>query len=473
MALTAGDRVDGICAEVAARADDWELIDALLGGSEAMRKAATKYLPKRNFEQIGDYQARLRIATLFPLFAETVKSMVGRVLGRGIVRNADIPARIVDEILPNVDLEGRDLDQLARDWFHDAVAYGLSFLLVDYPDAQGAVTAADMPQARPYAVLVKHNQVIGWRTELSGGAPTLSQVRISEQVKIDQGQFGTQDVAQIRVLTPGAWETYRLNAAHDWAPFAKGTTSIDRIPLVALYAGRTGVMTAAPPLLDLAHLNAKHWKQQADRDALLETASVPILAAIGVVDETPITVGEKYALKLPHGAELKFVEHSGKALDAGRVALQDLVEDMRQAGAKLLRPVSGSSRTAVESSGDLAKETAVLSTMAANLGDSIAQALQLFAEWMRLPNGGTVSIEANLDPDYAPIESMSVLVSMAAAGMISHQSVFDEARRRGIIDDERDWATERLRVDAEGPLAPADAPKAPQITRVSGLPDGG
>ena len=36
--------------------------------------------------------------------------------------------------------------------------------------------------------------------------------------------------------------------------------------------------------------------------------------------------------KLPTGGEMKYVEHGGKAIDAGRVSLQDLEQQMIQAG---------------------------------------------------------------------------------------------------------------------------------------------
>ena len=60
-------------------AKHWPLIDALLGGTPAMRAAGLAYLPQQPRENDEDYAYRLSTATLFPAYARTAAVMeIGR-----------------------------------------------------------------------------------------------------------------------------------------------------------------------------------------------------------------------------------------------------------------------------------------------------------------------------------------------------------------------------------------------------------
>lgn len=105
---------------VAAMAEDWALVDALLGGTKAMRAAGEKYLPKWTLEDPGDYAARLKIATLFPAFEQTVKEMTGRAFADQVQLGDDVPAWIRDDVWPDVDRQGINGHAWARGWFAGA-----------------------------------------------------------------------------------------------------------------------------------------------------------------------------------------------------------------------------------------------------------------------------------------------------------------------------------------------------------------
>src|SRR3546814_11327266 len=95
--------------------------------------------------------------------------------------------------------------------------------------------------------------------------------------------------SQIRVLEPGRWSLWRrADAVRDrpWRRHAGGETSFGppgfgTLPLVTVYAERTGYLTARPPLLDLAWLNLAHWQSSSDQRHILHVARVPILFEIG------------------------------------------------------------------------------------------------------------------------------------------------------------------------------------------------
>ena len=217
-------------------------------------------------------------------------------------------------------------------------------------------------------------------------------------------------------------------------------------------------MDFRPPLIEVAHLNVQHWQSASDQQTLLHIARVPILTVIGANDDTVITVGAASAVKLPQGSDMKFVEHSGAAITAGRQDLIDLEERMRQAGAELLVLAPGKV-TATQIATENAVGMCALQRITLGLQDSLNTALQLMADWMSLPTGGTVTLFSDFGAATLAEASAELLFKANLAGKLSDQTFLAEMQRRGILapgvtaDDERD------RIEGQGPT-PGDPPPA-------------
>lgn len=439
---------------------DWSVVEPLIGGTRAMRTAGARLLPKWPKEENEDYTNRLKQSTLLPAYSETVKNMTGRVFAEPMVLSDDVPQSIGD-LTQDIDQQGNNLEVWGQTFFAQALAYGISFALVDYPktvDDQGNSTVRTKADekatgVRPYAVMIRPQQVLGWRSVTRNGRPVLTQFRYMEQVSEDDGEFGTSAADQVRVLTPGAWATYRKPEGKDvWVLHDEGTNSLQEIPLVAFYTGRTGFMTATPPLLELAHLNVKHWQSQSDQDNILHVARVPMLAITGIDDDTwELKVGTASATKLPTGGDMKWVEHTGKAIEAGRTSLQDLEDQMRIAGAKLLQKEKQATKTATQAEEEAAQEMSPLQTMAAQFEDAIDQVLQYFADYTNQNEGGHVQVNGNFDIDFAPETTLPLLLNMASQGRLSDETLFAEYQRRGVVSNDRTWDDEKQKLADQGP----------------------
>jgi len=174
-------------------------------------------------------------------------------------------------------------------------------------------------------------------------------LRIKEAAEEEDGEYGTKTVERVRVLRPGSWEVWEKGEKDEYALIESGATTLAEIPYVPFYGRKTGFMLGESPLLDLAHLNVKHWQSQSDQDTILHVARVPILAAITSDEGFELTVGASSAVRIPEGGDLKFVEHGGAAIAAGRQSLQDLEGQMIQTGAELAAmKVDGIESAAVE-----------------------------------------------------------------------------------------------------------------------------
>lgn len=453
-------------AAVTAMREDWAIVEPLMGGTKAMRKAGKALLPQWPKEENDAYLARLNLSTLLPAYSETVANMTGRVFADEITIGEDVPPELKG-YCENIDRQGNSLNVWAQDLFKPGLSHGLCFVLVDHPstsreDANGKpvlVTGADLiaEKARPYAVIIKPKQYVGCQVKEVAGEYVLTQFRYAETVEeYAPGSFKAEVIEQIRVLEVGKWQVMRRskesNNTGDWIVHDEGTTNLGVIPLAVLYTKRTGFMTASPPLLELAHLNIKHWQSQSDQDNILHVARVPMLCVSGIDDEGwQLSVGTSNATKLPTGGDMKWVEHNGNAIKAGRESLADLVDEMRMAGAKLLSKDKQATKTAAQANEEAAQEMSPLETMAGRLEDCIDQVLQLFALWKGLESGGHVKVNGNFDVDYAPEVNLPFLLSMNNAGKISDETLFAEVKRRGVLSDDLDWADEQQRISDQGP----------------------
>ena len=433
---------------ISAMGTQWPMILALLSGTSAMRKGTTKYLPQWPNEQAESYASRLATATLYPAFSRTVEVMASKPFSKPVAIDEGTPPRIV-EWLDDVDLSGRNLHAFSADVMLDCISYGLSGVLVDYPQASQVRTRADemVTGVRPYFAHYKPQSILGWKSTKRNGMEVLAQVRLLESVEEDDGEFGTKQVEQVRVLEPGLWFVYR-KLGDNWVVYEEGTTTLSEIPFVFFYGIRKSFGIGVAPLLELAFQNVEHWQSLSDQQTILHVARVPILVTVGA-DNTSITVGASSAVGLPVGADMRFVEHSGQAIEAGRKSLLDLEERMRQTGAELLVLKPGDI-TATQVTSENEANRCTLQKIVEVFEDCLDQCLQYMADWVGEPEGGSVSLFTDFGAATLGEASAELLLKANQSGKLSDETMFDEWKRRGIISPENEWNDEQERIQEQG-----------------------
>jgi hypothetical protein len=433
---------------VSAMGTQWPMILALLSGTSAMRKGTTKYLPQWPNEQAESYASRLATATLYPAFSRTVEVMASKPFSKPVAIDEGTPPRIA-EWLDDVDLSGRNHHAFAADVMLDCISYGLSGVLVDYPQASQVRTRADemVTGVRPYFAHYKPQSILGWKSTKRNGMEVLTQVRLLESVEEEDGPFGTKQVEQVRVLEPGLWFVYR-KLGDDWVVYEEGTTTLSEIPFVFFYGIRKSFGIGVAPLLELAFQNVEHWQSLSDQQTILHVARVPILVTVGA-DNTSITVGASSAVGLPVGADMRFVEHSGQAIEAGRKSLLDLEERMRQTGAELLVLKPGDI-TATQVTSENEANRCALQKIVEVFEDCLDQCLQYMADWVGETEGGSVSLFTDFGAATLGEASAELLLKANQSGKLSDETMFDEWKRRGIISPENEWNDEQERIQEQG-----------------------
>lgn len=446
-------------------ASDWDLAATLLGGTKAMRTAGEIYLPRFPKEDVKAYKARLESSVLFPAFPRTVASLAGKPFSKAITVGDDVPGRIKDWC-DDVDLQGRNLHVFGASVFRTAMSHGMSGILVEYPVVRQVATRV-LSQAdeaamkvRPYMVEIKPSQLLGWRIIRVNGSWALSQLRFKECVTEPDGPYGETEIEQVRVIMPTSWEIHRKNEKDEWVLYDFGINTLGVVPYVPVYTERVGYMVSKPPLIELAHLNVAHWQSYSDQRNIVHVARVPILAAIGVEDNYELIIGAQSATKLPMDADLKYVEHTGSCIEAGRNDLKDLEERMRQIGAELLVLAPGQV-TASQVISEDAVSKCLLQSYAEQFEDSLDAALDLMAKWANERTGGHVALYKDFGVATLAEASSKLLLDMNLAGKISDETLHEEMQRRGILSPDSDWDEEKEKLTRQGPEPGSSGPNNP------------
>lgn len=433
----------------------WDLAEALLGGTDAMRAAGDTYLPQHAQETNANYKTRLERATLLNMTELVLEALVGRPFSKPIVFGDDVPAQLV-ELCENIDLQGNNYQAFGRAWFREGWAKGLSHVLVDFPvveQAEGQVrTLADdrAQNLRPFAKRVRPEQIVAAYAEIVNGEERLTHIRILETTLVQDG-WGEVLEQRIRVLEPGKWATYvPADKGDEWNLEAEGTTPLDVIPLVTFYAGKKeGLHECKPPLTDLMHLNVAHWQSSSDQRNVLTVARFPILAGAGVSSTDAVSVGPNNYLttEAPEG-KWYYVEHSGKAIEAGEKDLESLKDDMAAYGAEFIKRKTGT-ETATGRALDSAEGMSYLQATTLDFQDAFEMVLQLMALWLKLESGGSATVYSDFATGEAASADLEQLLKLRATKDISRKAIIDEFQRRGVISDDFDLEEDAVHLEEE------------------------
>lgn len=334
----------------------WEIPEALMGGTRALRAKGRDLLPQNPAETDEAYTDRVKTSTLFNGFRKTVRSLSSQPF-KETVKVEKLAVEDLIEFDQNVDARGRSLTGFAQGLLVDMLIYGKCHFVVDYPDTRTARESAvggtlslrderDL-NLRPYFVRVKPSALIGWQGQRSGGFDYLQRIRIRETVTEQVGDWGQARVNQVRVVSPNLIQIYRQiqgDSGAKWAIHDEMPLTIGRIPLVTVYANQTGFLTGLPPLEDLGDMNVKHWQSNSDQDSILHFARIYFLAFLGFKEEDVkvVEVGQARGIaNYNPDAHVDVVEHSGEAIRAGKEDLEHKEDQMEGMGAEMLIPRPG------------------------------------------------------------------------------------------------------------------------------------
>lgn len=456
-------------AEVEAMQDDLALIADIRAGLKAMRANAGGYLPRYAAEDDAEWRRRVACAPWRPEFNDILLTLASKPFSRAVGFADGAPEPIL-RFSDDVDARGNCLHVFARRLFLDALANGISLVLVDYPPI-ATRTLADEKRLglRPYWAHYPAETIIACRTERIGGRDRIVHLRLRECVTEPDGRWGEKEIEQVRVQEPGRWETWRKKplqngVSDDWELFEEGSVAPadDGVRAVPLFLGdRLGAIRTRPPLRDLADMQIELFRALSRQEEILTYAGSPMLSASGVEQpqDTEMVLGPRMCLFAPPGPDgrngaYSYIQPDARNLKEIREHVASIIEDMQRLG---LAPT-------IERDGDVsatefaiasAKAHSALQSWALNLKDTLEQALAFTVPWMnqddrRAIGAWPIAVDVHTDfsADVQAAAEANVILSAEKERVISKQTARDELARRGMLGPNFDPAEEERRLAA-------------------------
>lgn len=462
------DTIDEPCLDYKRMALRWEPISDQLGGTPRMRAAGDKWLPLEPKENTASWWLRLSRSVLFEALKKTINDTVSKPFSKPvqIIGEEDLPEKLAAMAL-SMDRRGRDITAFCSDVMREMVTYGHVHALGEFPRVQQN-EVAEMPEQKldlgaerdkkihPYCALICARDLFWWSyVTTDTGAEDLTEIRIYERAKQPLGKFGEREVRRIRIYKKATWELHELNPdSNEWKQIAGGPNVLGRIPLVTYYARKTGFMTSEPPFEGLSWLGILHWQSSSDQRNLLRVARVPVLFRRGFTMEEleqDVSIGAGKVLgSKSKDADMKFVEHTGKAIDAGRADITAIEEGMEELG---LEPFTQRSGDALATSRaiDESRSNAEIHEWIGEVETKTEELFTIGAERAteKLPEDFSIDVFSDFSIAIKGGDESKLLLEMRKARELSRKTHLLENKRRGILSDAVDVDAEIQAIEEE------------------------
>lgn len=437
---------------------DRALVRALRKGQKGMKEAGELFLPREQGEipyraasgnMFDPYRSRLERSTLFNATARTVQTLAGKPFSRELTAETS-SARgeaLVKAWINNTDGKGTGLHDFGKKLFTEGMWSGLCHVLVETPAGGG----------KPYATIV-HADLILEAEEIDD---ELVLLRIAETAKrrspdglsiecVKRERVYKKDDSKVEWALFEGDEKGNPIQTTDWT-----SLGLSFIPLITYYADpdeSSNFFDCDPPIQDLADLNLKHWRESSDQSNILHVARVPILFGSGLEDDKQIRIGHDSMITGEIGSDMKYVEHTGQAIGAGRQEIQDNIVQMQSMGLEFMTLKSGA-ETATGRALNAEGNNSYLASMSRSLGNTLANVLDVMAEYVLVYD---LSSKVTVHTDYGitmSAEELQALTTARQLGDLSYEEYMHELKRRNVLRSGFDIDANRDRLRAEDEAA--------------------
>lgn len=454
---------------MAALAEKRKLVNALMGGTFAMRKAAETWLPKHPAESDGVYKTRLQKTFLDNFLELAIAKASGKVFKKLIKVESLSPQ--IEELLPDIDRQKSSLDAFAQEVGKRSLEAGVTYVLVDMPPVpEGVKTAAAEKAAgvRPYAAHIDPDSIIEILTETAGGAEIVKRVRIMETVSESDGEWGYVDRERVRVLEMRGGEDGKQVMCFDvyqketsaagkveWVlkDEFSGITTFPAIFLTPFYSNRTAFMEGQPGFQNIAESTLEHWQWKSEHAHALSMCCFGMYTATGVDSEFDFVVGPGKALK-SSAPDTKFgvLETTGTGVTLSAAALAAIESRIETAGVNL-RVENAGQVTATAASLDSAETNAGLMAVAQDWSGSWLEVIRNMATIQKVELSPDAKVEVNTDFGSAKgtQQGLPELGKARLNGDLSRKRYWSVMKWRGEVPEDFDEETNDEELDQEAP----------------------
>lgn len=449
---------------------------AVWGGTESLLAENTKYLPKFEKEKPAAYDRRKAGARLRRnMFRQAVDRITGRIFE--VPTKINEPSATGKIVADDADRRGNSFDRIARNLYRDTLKLGLRHILVEYPRVDAKNLAEERAaNPRPYLVELEPEQILRCYDDANGHLTHLAWHVANVEWDEAQGQEVTVLRIHERFSVAGAgvqrvviWkrQAHRIGTLGGVArpvmtsalPSAGGTYSWvveeeyvvtqERIMLHTLYAEREALMVGRTPLTEVKDLTIEHFQIASDYRNCLRHVLFPILTVTGVEQKEvgDIVLGPDSVLgSTKADAKFAYLEHTGKAIEAGYKDLESL-EQRAESYAGRLTKATGDVKATTEAIG-AAEVSSFAKDLAVSLQDVLQAILDDCALWAGEDSLGRVEVNMDFAVDL-PDGDMAALQSARTSGDLTRETLWKELSRRNVLARDFDPDEEKRLLDEQ------------------------
>ena len=463
--------------EFTAAQNRWRLVRDVCKGSETIKAAGDRYLPRPNptdksADNLARYDGYKARAVFYNATGRTKHSLVGAVFRTWPTLTA--PGAL-DYISKDVDGQGVSIYQQSQSVIGNLLEVGRHGLLVDYPAVDGdSVSKADNQSGgiRPTITSYPAEAIRNWKNRQVGGLHLLSLVVLRECVDEDTDDgFGSEQVVQYRVLrltvdgvyTQEVWEegsksTNLKSGPHivkDGAGLPWGV-----IPFQFLGSENNDSSIDDSPLYDMAEINVGHYRNSADYEDSAYFAGQPQFWIAGLdeawrdhLEKNGIYVGSRAPLTLPKDGSCGFAQPQPNTLV--KEAMDAKKDDMVSLGARLIERGSAV-KTATQADNDSAAEHSVLSLIVSNVSEAYDQCLVWMAQFAGVAGETVYKLNQDFTQISLDANILAQLFSAVQGGKLPESDFWQYLRDRGVINPEKTDDEIRDELEAQSPTPALD-----------------
>lgn len=410
-------------------------------GERAVKHKRQAYLKAPGKMDEDSYELFLDRAMLLNAVGRTVEGMIGLIFRKKPVFN-----ELKSINLKNIDANGMDVSELARECLKKMVISSRVGVLIEHPEIDAPLTKK---QARdlnilPYVVVYDAKEIISTATKTINGKEKLCQVclKVKELKQSEDNEFYQYECFKYIVLDLVETEqgpVYRYRSIDENGQVEKecypqsNGQYMSCIPFEVIELEKNGKAL----IEDLVKANAHHFKISASYTHGIYYTGFPTVTATGVSEEETNNFLDSglgpnsFWTSNNEAAQFNMLEFKGSGLNSAKEYLEGVVETMAALGADMLKTSKNSAETEGSKRLDKQASDSTLINAAFKIETALNKIVNKMIAWSMIRTDEEFEIALNKDfNDYQMDSSMlKELTSSLLQGVISYDTFWENLQK--------------------------------------------
>jgi hypothetical protein len=340
----------------------------------------------------------------------------------------------IKKFCEDVDGKGTTLQNFAFDVLTTVINYHAGLVEIIFPENPAKNMAEEEALGlRPTWSLYKPDSIL----ELSE-----ERVRLLQRIIRRDGEFGEAIEEQVLVYySDGFWQLWRADGEEkDWLVVDSGRVSIGIMPVTVISCDSNQYDLKAPPMLEVAYLNLRHYQVSADIDHACHIASVPRLFIFGA---DPDELGDIGAIDegicLPRAeARVDWVSATLESFGPNNTRLEQLEAQMLKLGIGAFSLEKNVGESAAAKRLDRSLGDSQLGVLSQSLQNGLNTCIKQTCQYLGISPAPTIEVNRDFDTMQMDPQMLTALTGVANAGLLSTET-FLSLLKQGELGLPDDW----------------------------------